>query len=117
MFLSTTKGRDTPKDAPARSVAYARDAIRAGLSAAVRATAARNGLYDLYLVAATGVLDKMPDVDDALVAGVGAPRDGLRGGAGRLAGPLLPLFTQPRRRGILRTSHTRSSRKFVPRNS
>jgi hypothetical protein len=31
----------------------------------------RNGLDDLDLFAGTGVLDKMPDVDDALVAGVG----------------------------------------------
>jgi hypothetical protein len=36
------------------------------------ATAARNGLYDLDLFAGTGVLDKLPDVDDAISAGVGA---------------------------------------------
>jgi hypothetical protein len=34
------------------------------------AAAARNGLEDLYLFAGTGVLDKMPDVDDALETGV-----------------------------------------------
>jgi hypothetical protein len=34
------------------------------------AAAARDGLEDLYLFAGTGVLDKMPDVDDALEAGV-----------------------------------------------
>jgi hypothetical protein len=34
--------------------------------------AARDGLEDLDLFAGTGVLDNMPDVDDALVAGVGA---------------------------------------------
>jgi hypothetical protein len=33
--------------------------------------AARDGLEDLDLFAGTGVLDNMPDVDDALVAGVG----------------------------------------------
>jgi hypothetical protein len=42
-----------------------------GLSA-LRATAARDGLEDLYLFAGTGVLDKVPDVDDAIGAGVGA---------------------------------------------
>src|SRR5215203_3332434 len=42
-----------------------------GLSA-IRATAARDGLYDLDLVAGTGVLDKVPDVHGALVASVGA---------------------------------------------
>jgi hypothetical protein len=35
------------------------------------AAAARNGLYDLDLFAGTGVLDKVPDVDDAIGAGVG----------------------------------------------
>ena len=34
------------------------------------AAAARHGLYDLDLFAGTGVLDKMPDVDDAISAGV-----------------------------------------------
>jgi hypothetical protein len=34
--------------------------------------AARDGLEDLDLFAGTGVLDNMPDVDDVLVAGVGA---------------------------------------------
>jgi hypothetical protein len=42
-----------------------------GLSA-IRAAAARHGLYDLDLFAGTGVLDKMADVDDAVVAGVRA---------------------------------------------
>jgi hypothetical protein len=36
------------------------------------AAAARDGLDDLDLFAGTGVLDKMPDVDDAIGAGVGA---------------------------------------------
>jgi len=36
------------------------------------AAAARQYLYDLHLFAGTGVLDKMPDVDDAISAGVGA---------------------------------------------
>jgi hypothetical protein len=36
-----------------------------------RAAATRNGLYDLDLFAGTGVLDKMPDIDDAISAGVG----------------------------------------------
>jgi hypothetical protein len=36
------------------------------------AAAAGYCLYDLDLFAGTGVLDKMTDVDDALVAGVGA---------------------------------------------
>ena len=40
-----------------------------GLSA-IRAAAAGHGLYDLGLFAATGVLDKVPDVDDAIGAGV-----------------------------------------------
>jgi hypothetical protein len=35
-----------------------------------RALATRHGLYDLDLFAATGVLDKRADVDDAIVAGV-----------------------------------------------
>jgi hypothetical protein len=42
-----------------------------GLSA-IRAAAARNGLDDLDLFACTGVLNKVPDVDDAIGAGVGA---------------------------------------------
>jgi hypothetical protein len=42
------------------------------LSSFFGATAARHGLEDLDLFAGTGVLDKMADVDDALVAGVGA---------------------------------------------
>src|SRR5918995_365295 len=36
------------------------------------ASPTRNGLEDLYLFAGTGFLDKATDVDDALVAGVGA---------------------------------------------
>jgi hypothetical protein len=47
-----------------------------GLSA-IRAAAARNGVEDLYLFASTGVFDKMPDVDDPLVAGVGALEAGV----------------------------------------
>src|SRR5215217_989807 len=42
-----------------------------------RATAAGNGLYDLDPFAATGVLDKVPDVDDAFVAGVEALEAGV----------------------------------------
>jgi hypothetical protein len=34
------------------------------------ASPTRNGFYDLNLFAGTGVLDKMPDVDDGLEAGV-----------------------------------------------
>ena len=45
--------------------------IGVGLSA-IRALAARHGLHDLGLFTGTGVLDKMPDKDDARVAGVGA---------------------------------------------
>jgi hypothetical protein len=45
--------------------------IGAGLLA-IRATTARYGLDDLDLFAGTGVLDKMPDVDDPISAGVGA---------------------------------------------
>jgi hypothetical protein len=55
----------------APSLMVAAWAIGAGLST-IRATAAGSGLYDLDLLAGTGVLDKMPDVDDAIVAGVGA---------------------------------------------
>jgi hypothetical protein len=83
MFLSTTKGRDPPKDTPARSVpqtfvchwhggdlvtsslVVAAWLIGAGLSANC-AAAARNGLYDLDLFTGTGILDKMPDVHDAV---------------------------------------------------
>jgi hypothetical protein len=39
--------------------------------------AARDGLEDLYLFAGTGVLDNMPDVDDAIVAGVGTLEAGV----------------------------------------
>ena len=38
---------------------------------------ARDGLYALDFVAGTGVLDKATDVDDAIVAGVGALEAGL----------------------------------------
>ena len=43
----------------------------AGLSV-IRALAARHEIDDLDLFAGTGVLDKMPDVDGAIGAGVGA---------------------------------------------
>jgi hypothetical protein len=46
-------------------------AYRGGLST-IRAAVAGSGLYDLDLVAGTGVLDKVPHVDDAIGAGVGA---------------------------------------------
>ena len=59
---------------------------RSGLSA-IRATAAGDGLYDLDLFAGTGVLDKVTDVDDALVAGVGA----LEAGVMRLCGVVMIL--------------------------
>jgi len=36
------------------------------------ATTARYGVDDLDLFTGTGVLNKVPDVDDALVTGVGA---------------------------------------------
>src|SRR5215211_5609499 len=42
------------------------------LSSFFGAAAAGNGLYDLGLFAGTGVLDKVPDVDDAIGADVGA---------------------------------------------
>jgi hypothetical protein len=38
--------------------------------AVFRALAARNGLEDFRLFVGTGVLDKVPDVDDAIGAGV-----------------------------------------------
>jgi hypothetical protein len=41
------------------------------------ASPTRNGLEDLDLFAGTGVLDKVPDVDDALVASVGALEAGV----------------------------------------
>jgi hypothetical protein len=44
---------------------------------AIRAAAAGNGLYDLDLFAATGVLDKVPDVDHAIGAGVRALQAGV----------------------------------------
>jgi hypothetical protein len=52
---------------------------------AIRALAARNGLDDLDLFARTGVLDKVPDVEDAFGAGVGA----LKAGVMRLYGVIL----------------------------
>jgi hypothetical protein len=57
-----------------------------GLSA-IRATAAWEGLEDLDLSACTGVLDKVPDVDDSLVADVGA----LKAGVTRLHGVVVIL--------------------------
>jgi len=42
-----------------------------GLSA-IRATAARHGLHDLDLFTGTGVLDKMPYIDDPIGAGMGS---------------------------------------------
>jgi hypothetical protein len=56
-------------------------------SRAIRAAATGNGLDDLDLFAGTGVLDKVPDVDDALVAGVGA----LEAGVMRLYGVVVIL--------------------------
>jgi hypothetical protein len=55
------------------------------LSSFFGAAATRNGLKDLYLFAGTGVLDKMADVDDAPVAGVGA----LQAGVVRLYGVVI----------------------------
>jgi hypothetical protein len=52
------------------------------------AAAAWHGLYDLDLFAATGVLDKVPDVDDTIVAGVGA----LEAGVMRLYGIVVILL-------------------------
>jgi hypothetical protein len=46
--------------------------IHAPLVDVAGASPTRNGFYDLDLFAGTGVLDKVPDVDDAFVAGVGA---------------------------------------------
>jgi hypothetical protein len=51
------------------------------------ASPTRNGLYDLDLFAGTGVLDNMPDVDYALVAGVRA----LEAGVMRLYGVVVIL--------------------------
>jgi len=51
------------------------------------ATPTRNGLKDLYLFAGTGVLDKATDVDNPLVAGVGA----LQAGVVRLYGVVVVL--------------------------
>src|SRR5215211_2658045 len=53
------------------------------------AAAARQYLYDLDLFAGTGVLDKMPDVDDAISAGVRA--QALEAGAVRLYGVVVVL--------------------------
>jgi len=55
----------------ATSLAVAAWAIGVGLSA-IRALAAGHSLEDFRLFTGTGVLDKMPDVDDAFGAGVGA---------------------------------------------
>jgi hypothetical protein len=52
-----------------------------------RTAAAGDGLYDLDLFAATGVLDKVPQVDDTIVAGVGA----LQASVVRLYGVVLLL--------------------------
>jgi hypothetical protein len=68
-----------------------------GLSA-IRAAAARNGLDDLDLFACTGVLDKVPDVDDAIGADVGA----LEAGVMRLYGVVVILGGWVR---IVRYSH------------
>jgi hypothetical protein len=51
------------------------------LSSFFGAAAARHGVHDLGLFAGTGVLDKMADVDDAVVAGVGVILDALELGA------------------------------------
>jgi hypothetical protein len=59
-------------------------AIGVGLLAN-RAAAAGNGLYDLDLFAGTGVLDKVPDVDNAIGAGVGT----LEAGVVRLYGVVI----------------------------
>jgi hypothetical protein len=61
-------------------------AIGVGLSA-IRALAAGNGLDHFDLFAGTEVLDKVSDVDDALVAGVGA----LKAGVVRLYGVVVIL--------------------------
>ena len=76
----------------APSLMVAAWAIGAGLSA-IRATAAGSGLYDLVLFACTGVLDKVPDVDDALMAGVGA----LEGGVVRLYSVVVVVGVYPTR--------------------
>jgi hypothetical protein len=68
-----------------------------GLSA-IRAAAAGNGLDDLDLFACTGVLDKVPDVDDAIGADVGA----LEAGVMRLYGVVVILGGWVR---IVRYSH------------
>jgi hypothetical protein len=64
----------------------------------VGASPTRNGLYDLDLFAGTGVLDKMPDVDDALVAGVGT----LEASVMRLYGVVVILARRVR---VVRYSH------------
>jgi len=61
---------------------------------------AGNGLEDLYFFAGTGVLDNMPDVDDALVAGVGA----LQASVMRLYGVVMILDGWVR---VVRYSHGR----------
>jgi hypothetical protein len=60
----------------APSLVVAALAIGVGLSA-ICAAAAGNGLYDLDLFAATRVLDKVPDVDVAICAGVVALEAGV----------------------------------------
>jgi len=55
----------------APSLVVAALVIRVGLSA-IRASPTRDGVHDLDLFASTGVLNKVPDVDDAISAGVGA---------------------------------------------
>src|SRR5215208_8172542 len=62
------------------------------------AAAAGDGLYDLSLFAGTGVLDKVPDVDDAIVAGVGA----LQASVVRLYGVVVILGAWVR---VVRYSH------------
>jgi hypothetical protein len=81
----------------APSLAVAALGIGVGLSA-IRAAAAGNGLYDLDLFAGTGVLDNMPDVDDALYAGMGA----LKAGVMRLYGVVVLVGGWVR---IVRYSH------------
>jgi hypothetical protein len=70
-----------------------------GLSA-IRAAPTRNGLEDLDRFAGTGVLDKVSDVDDALVTSVGA----LEAGVMRLYGVVVTLGRWVR---VVRYSHGR----------
>ena len=57
------KGRDTPWDTPTLAVLVAAPLIGVGLSG-IRTASARHGLEDFRLFTGTGVLHKMPDVDD-----------------------------------------------------